>query len=314
MEVLSEFDGVRIARLIARDEFFWLDLDTPADAELVTAGRLLGLHELALEDTREFGQRSKVDRYPGAVLVVFWSARVAADGRGVEPFEVHLHISGGFLLTVRRSRSAELDDLRARLAEGDAGEEEYIVYRVLDALTDALFPVVDHLEARIDALEEAVLHDTDRRQLSDIYRLKQEVQQLQRRLVPQRDQSGAAAMAIQELPGLTRGPREYLRDVGDHLAQVTGELYRQTDDLAALTSTYFNANANRLNRLATRLTVLATFFLIWTLVTSFFGQNFGWLVEHIDSLEAFVIYEALGLVLPTVLAAVYFWRRRREWL
>jgi hypothetical protein len=27
-----------------------------------------------------------------------------------------------------------------------------------------------------------------------------------------------------------------------------------------------------------------------------------------------VIYEALGLVLPTLIAAVYFWRRRREWL
>ena len=95
---------------------------------------------------------------------------------------------------------------------------------------------------------------------------------------------------------------------------MTSELYRQTDDLGALTSTYFNANANRLNRLATRLTVLATFFLIWTLVTSFFGQNFSWLTDHIDSFEAFVIYETIGLVLPTVLAAIYFWRRRREWL
>ena len=56
------------------------------------------------------------------------------------------------------------------------------------------------------------------------------------------------------------------------------ELFRQSDDLTAMTTTHFNANANanRLNALATRLTVLATFFLIWTLVTSFFGQNFGW--------------------------------------
>jgi magnesium transporter len=185
---------------------------------------------------------------------------------------------------------------------------------VLDALTDALFPVIDHLEARIDELEELVLNATDRRQLGEIYRLKQEVQGVQRKLVPQRDQFGAAMDAIVALPGLTRGSREYLRDIGDHLAQVTGELYRQTDDLSALTTTYFNANANRLNRLATRLTVLATFFLIWTLVTSFFGQNFKWLTDHIDTLEAFVIYEALGLVLPTLIAAVYFWRRRREWL
>ena len=314
MEVLSEVDSGRIAALRERDEFFWLDLDSPSGEGLEAAGELLGLHELALEDTREFGQRPKVDRYPDAVLMVFWSACVTPNQLGVDQLEVHLHISGSFLFTVRRSRCAGLDGLRATLARGDAEAEEYIVYRVLDALTDALFPVVEHLETRIDALEEAVLRDTDRRQLADIYRLKQEVQQLQRRLVPQRDQFGAAVEAILALPGLTRGPREYLRDIGDHLAQVTGELYRQTDDLGALTSTYFNANANRLNRLAARLTVLATFFLIWTLVTSFFGQNFGWLVDHIDTLEAFLIYEALGLVLPTVIAAVYFWRRRREWL
>jgi magnesium transporter len=314
MEVLTEVEPERIQALRARDEFFWLDLKAPSDADLASAGRVLALHELALEDTREFGQRPKVDRYPERVLLVYWTARVTPNGLAVEQVEVHLHISGSFLLTVSRTDVGELDDLRLALMRDEEAGEEYILYRVLDGLTDALYPVVDHLEARIDALEEAVLSDTDRRQLGDIYRLKQEVQSLLRRVVPQRDQFGAAIDAILALPGLTRGPREYLRDVGDHLAQVSGELYRQTDDLATLTTTYFNANANRLNRLATRLTILATFFLIWTLVTSFFGQNFGWLVDHIDTLETFLIYEALGLVLPTVLAAIYFWRRRREWL
>ena len=314
MEVLTEVDRDRIAALRRRDEFFWLDLEAPSDDDIDAAGSLLGLHELALEDTREFDQRPKLDRYPERVLLVYWSAHVTPNALGVELIEVHLHISGGFLFTVRRASSRELDELRAALRHEGAEAEEYMVYSVLDGLTDALFPVVDHLEARIDALEELVLRDTDRRQLSEIYRLKQEVTAVQRRLVPQHDQFGAAVEAIMALPGLTRGSREYLRDIGDHLAQVTGELYRQTDDLGALTSTYFNANANRLNRLATRLTILATFFLIWTLVTSFFGQNFKWLTGHIDTFEAFVAYETVGLVLPTLLAAIYFWRRRREWL
>jgi magnesium transporter len=314
MEVLTGVDRGRIAALRERDEFFWLDLESPTAADIDAAGELLRLHELALEDTREFGQRPKVDRYPEHVLLVYWTARVTPNGLAVDLREVHMHISGGFLMTVRRAPSPELDDLRGALSPEEPHAEDYIVYRVLDALTDAIFPVVDHLEARIDALEELVLRHTDRRQLGDIYRLKQEVQAIERKLVPQRDQFGGAIEAILGLPGLTRGSRVYLRDIGDHLAQLTAELYRQTDDLAGLTTTYFSANANRLNRLATRLTILATFFLIWTLVTSFFGQNFGWLVDHIDTLEAFVIYETLGLVVPTIVAAVYFWRRRREWL
>jgi magnesium transporter len=314
MEVLTEVDRGRLAGLRAQDEFFWLDLHAPSAAELDAAGEVLGLHELALEDTREFGQRPKLDRYPDAVLLVFYSAHVRPDGEGVELIEVHLHISGDYLFTARPGPCDALDRLHAALVPEGTQAEDYVVYRVLDGMTDALYPVIDQIEARIDALEEEVLNDTDQRQLGGIYRLKQDVQLLLRRLVPQRDLFGAATDAILELPGLTRGKREYLRDIGDHLAQVTGELYRQSDDLGALTSTYFNANANRLNRLATRLTVLATFFLIWTLVTSFFGQNFGWLVRHISSFEAFLIYETVGLVIPTVIAAIVFWRRRREWL
>ena len=313
MEVLTEVDAERLAALRARDEFFWLDLHDPSDHDLAALGDVLGLHELALEDTREFGQRPKLDRYPDAVLLVYYSARVRAQEDVIQPVEVHLHISGGWLVTAHRAACDELDQLHETLVPAAADAEDYIIYRVLDGLTDALTPVVDHLETRIDALEEEVLSAPDRRQLAAIYRLKQEVQSLLRRLVPQRDQFGMVTDAIGDLPGLSRGKREYLRDVGDHLAQVTGELYRQTDDLGALTSTYFNANQNRLNRLATRLTVLATFFLIWTLVTSFFGQNFGWMVRHIDSFEAFVIYDGVGLVIPTILAAIYFWRRRHEW-
>jgi magnesium transporter len=313
MEVLTEVDRGRIEALRARDEFFWLDLASPSDSDLDAVGALLGLHELAMEDTREFGQRPKLDHYPEAVLLVFWTAHVAPDGDATEMVEVHLHISGGFLFTARRAPCPELDALHDMLVPEGAQAEEYIIYRVLDSLTDALYPVVDRFEMRIDDLEENVLQEARREQLTAIYRVKQHVLELQRRVASQRDQWGPATEAIHALPGLTHGSRPYLRDVGDHLAQVTGELYRQTDDLGALTSTYFNANANRLTRTATRLTVLATFFLIWTLVTSFFGQNFGWLVDNVDTRTDFLMFGLGGLLVPTVILLTLFWVKRRDW-
>jgi magnesium transporter len=312
MEVLTTVDAERISALRGRDEFFWLDLARPEPDVLEAAGKLLRLHPLALEDSREFEQRPKLDVYPDAVLFVYWSGRVTGEGETVEPVEVHLHISGGWLLTVRHAQCLVLDALHRELP-GSQESEEYVVYRVLDGLTDALYPVVDQLEGRIDAIEAEVLHDPRQPQLSHIHRLKQEVQQLHRRLLAQRDQFAQSSAAILSLPGLTLSKREYFRDVGDHLVQVTGELQRQIDDLNTLTSTFFNANATRLNRQATRLTVIATFFLVWTLVTSFFGQNFGWLTRHIDSLEAFVVYESITLVIPTILLGIYFWRRREQW-
>jgi magnesium transporter len=316
VEVLTSVEPERLRALRERDDFFWLDLKDPEEADLDALNELLGLHPLALEDTREWNQRPKLDRYEGHVLLVFYSARVcrAPETRDFAPVEVHIYVSGGFIVTARHEGCQELDDLHDTLVPENTEAEDYIVYRILDALTDAFYPVIEAIEGRVDALEQEVLERTRRQHLGAIYRLKQQVHDLLRRATPQRDMfQNTGVDVIRTLPGLSHGSREYLGDVADHLAQVTGELTRQNDDLTALTSTYFNANANRLNRTASRLSVLGTLFVAWTLVTGFFGQNFGWLTRSIDSRRDFVGYGIGGLIIPTIVLGVYFWRRREDW-
>jgi magnesium transporter len=316
MEVLETVDRARLTELRRRDEFFWLDLSEPSAEEIVPLGDILGLHPVALEDTVEFNQRPKLDSYGDHLLFVFYTVRRCRDQEEApfEAVEIHIYISGSFVVTVRRSTCNELDSLHHELDTADPKAEDYIVYKIFDVLTDAFYPIIDLLEERIDAIEGQVLLGRPRQgQLADTYRLKQHIQGLNRRVVPQRDRFQTGAEIILNLPGLAKGTREYLRDVGDHLSQIAGELHRQHEDLTALTATYFNANQNRLNSVATRLTIGGTFFLAWTLVTGFFGQNFGWLVRHIDSRHAFLVYGVGGLVVPTVLIGSVFWLKRRDW-
>jgi magnesium transporter len=314
VEVLTEVDPDRIGALRERDEFFWVDLVSPSDERLERLGEALGLHPVALEDTREFGQRPKLDSYGEQVLLVFYTARATGDpGWPAQPLEVHVYISGGYMATVRRDRCTALDDLHETLLPERTEAEDQLVYRVLDALTDAFYPVIDALETQIDALEGEVLGRPRRAHLTQIYRLKQDVHGLQRVLASQRDQFQTSIDQILRLSGLSRGTGAYLSDVGDHLTQVAGELQRQNDDLMALTSTYFNANADRLNAVVTRLTIVSVFFVTWTLVTGFFGQNFGWLVDHIRSRGAFLTYGIGGIVVPTVILVTVFWVKRDDW-
>jgi magnesium transporter len=316
MQVFETVDRERLAALRERDEFFWLDLTAASPEELQTVGEVLGLHPVALEDTDEFGQRPKLDHYGDYLLFVFYTVRRGSNSGEalVEPVEIHVYISGSFVVTVRRTSCTELDELHRELDTADPKAEHYIVYRIFDVLTDAYYPMIELLEEQIDALEAQVLLAKPRReQLVEIYRLKQNVQELSRRVVPQRDRFLAGTDTILNLPGLSHGAKEYLRDVGDHLAQIAGELHRQHEDLTALTATYFNANQNRLNSVATRLTIGATFFLAWTLVTGFFGQNFGWLVDNIDTKHDFLVYGAGSLVVPTVVIGTMFWVKRKDW-
>jgi magnesium transporter len=314
MQVMTAVEEPRIRDLLDRDEFFWIDLASPPDADLDRLGALLHLHPVALEDTHEFGQRPKLDAYHDHLLLVFYSARATGDPNWPgDTIEVHVYLSGKFVVTVRREPCSVLDALHAALVPEGTDEEEFLVYRILDALTDAFFPVIAVLEEQIDALEGQVLTRPRRGHLSEAYRLKQCVHALLRVAQAQRDQFQHVSDSILGLAGLSRGSRAYLRDVGDHLVQVAGELHRQTEDLLALTATYFNANSDRLNNVATRIAVLSTLFILWTLVTGFFGQNFGWLADHIKSREAFLLLGVGGLVIPTVILLTLFYVKRDEW-
>jgi magnesium transporter len=308
VHVLTTVDAAEIAQLRDSDEFFWVDLVHPSDDEVDRLGTALDLHPLALEDTREFGQRPKVDPYETHLLLVFFTV-----SREATPLEVHIYISGGYIATVRHEDCTALDELHGSLADQSPHDEELLVYRILDGLTDAYYPVIARLEDQIDELEGDVLARPRREQLGRGYRLKQTVRELHRLAEAQHDQFHAAHQSILALEGFAVSSKPYLRDVIDHLQQIAGEFQRQTDDLISLTQTYFNANSDRLNAVATRLTIGGTLFLVWTFITGFFGQNFGWLVAHVEGKHDFLLFGVGGLTIPTVILLTLFWVKRRDW-
>jgi magnesium transporter len=311
VEVLTEVDDTRLRELVDANTFFWLDLVMPERDQLDRLSGILGLHPAAVEDTREWGQLPRLDDYGEHVLLIFFSARIV-DGVS-EPVEVHVYVSGRWIVTARQCPT-KLDHKREWLRETDYDDEDEVLYHILDALADGWDPVIDMIDKRVDEVEAVVLERPAQGQLTTVYRLKQEVGDLLRRAHPMAGSFPGAVDTIHNLEGLSHGSREWLRDVAAHLDSIHSDLRRLTGDLLALTDTFFNANANRLNRLATMIAVGSLFFLIWTLVTGFFGQNFGYLTRHIDSQSAFWGYELGALVVPTIiLAGILYWRRKDWW-
>jgi magnesium transporter len=307
MHVLDHFDAEEIRRLDAAGQFFWLDLDTPSSDELAELGQILRLPPLAIEDSQEFGQRSKIDDYGDRLLVVFYGAQ--HDGEQYDANEVHLHLAEGRVVTIHRGHSEPLQSVRGAHAHSD----HEVVYRILDTLSESLLTFLRDIEAEVNRLEnDAFEHptDTDRRR---IVMMRGRLFRLLQVIVPQRDMLDAGAGAIERVLGIGAGQAHHpFADIRDDLVLAVNLIAYCRELLAEALNVHLQATSNRLNLIATRLTVLASIFVPLTLITGFFGQNFGWMVDHIDTFTAFLGLGIGGVVVPGV--AIWLGLRRAGYL
>jgi magnesium transporter len=295
--------------------FVWLGLFEPAEAELAQVRDTFGLHELAVEDAQNFHMRPKIETYEHNVrLVILRTARYDDAAEEVEFGEISVFLAPAFVITVRQGVGSELRGARQRLERRPellvAGTSSAL-WAILDEVVDGYAPVIAGLERDIDQVEATVFSGavapTER-----IYSLRREATDFYRAVHPL-----LAVVATLERSAEAPELQPYLRDVQDHLLLVNEEVAAQRDLLGtileanmAVISVKQTAVSVRQNSTMEQLTILATVFLPLTFITGFFGQNFGWLVGHIDGLAAFIIFGIGGLVLPLVL--LFMWLKLRK--
>jgi len=291
--------------------FVWLGTYDPSPGELEEIRDAFGLHELAVEDAREFHLRPKVEQFEdGVQLVILRTARYDDEREEIDFGEISIFLAPAFVITVRQGIASELRGARLRLERRpellEAGSSSAL-WAILDQVVDGYAPVIGEVERDIEQLESTVFSGavapTER-----IYFLRREVTNFYRAVHPL-----LAVVATVE-----RGAPEqllpYLHDVHDNLALVNEEVAAQRD----LLTTVLEANIAVIsveqtkigvlqNTTIEQLTKLSTVFLPLTFVTGFFGQNFGWLVDNIGGVGTFLIF-GIGTLLVSCLAVLVWFR------
>jgi magnesium transporter len=304
-----EFNRENVEKLLASGSFFWVDVDQPVEDDYAILREVFKFHPLAVEDSENFGQRAKLDDYDDFVFLVVYGA-VPDDDRLVE---VHCFYSERFLVTVHRDEAPAFTEVRQRYVKRKhpVNDPAQLLYRIIDALVDSFFPILADFDDRIDELENQTFLNASDMQLQEIFRMKRLLVGMRKAVTPQRDMFAQLMGGVAELPGMTEEDERYFRDIYDHLIRISDLIDTYRDLLTSSMDVYLSTVSNRLNSVMKQLTVMATVFLPLTFVTGFFGQNFGWMIGHIQGGWQFVVF-GIGLELATV-AGLFMLFKRRGW-
>ena len=302
-----------VAKYLDGGEFFWLDLEGPSEERLRALGDKLGLHPLTVDDALTFNERPKIEEFDTYIYLVIYGVDPGARSGSPLLREVHMIISGDYVVTIHHRPLQALVELRKRMEVHPMRSEQFLIYKVLDATISTFLPVLSRIDEDIDEIEQAVLDKPDEQARRRIFELKRDLVAMRRVVTPLRDVFARDAERITDLPGLESDDRAYLRDVYDSLIRVSDLVDSYRDLLSGATDMYLSTVANRQGEINKQLTIIATIFLPLTFLTGFFGQNF--LFETSDLQDTWWKFVLLGIV-PLLLSAIGFWIffRRRRWM
>ncbi len=299
-----------ISAAISNDSVVWLDLVDPSPDELGLLQREFHLHPLAIEDAQTPHERPKIQAYDGYLSVIVHP--VTWEGEHLVVHELSIFAGKQYLITVSHSPRFPLGEVERRwhAHDGSLGQDSsFLLYTLLDTIVDGYFPISDRLEEWINDLQAQVFDQstnaTDK--LREIFVLKQDVHQARRAVTPMRE-------IIQPI---VRGDFKFLdreslyyRDVYDHAVRVIDQLDSARDYLNSALDILLSMVANRQNEVSKQLAIIATIFLPLTYITGFFGQNFGFMVDHITKPGMFW-YLGIGSQVACLLVLLGYFRWKR---
>jgi magnesium transporter len=265
-----------IPALLQRHAVTWINVDGLGDAAAIQRlGQIFQLHPLALEDAVNVHQRPKVEEYPEHLFIV---ARFIHLNDVLASEQISLFLGKNFVLTFQEETHPgdPFDPIRTRLkSDQDVFTNhgaDYLAYRLLDAIVDSYFPVLEYYGEKIDQNEASLLERHHQVHLSSIHTIKQDLLQLRRALWPTRDMLYSLLRDKQDL--IEDATRVYFRDCYDHTVQLVDllEIYRElASDLRDL---YMSSMSNRMNEIMKVLTMFSTLFIPLTFIAGVYGMNF----------------------------------------
>jgi magnesium transporter len=291
--------------------FVWIGVHEPDPEEFNALARHFKLHPLAVEDAVVAHQRPKLEVYGDTLFMVLKTARYVDPVEVVEIGEVMVFAGANFVVSVRHGAGGALATVRSEL-ESDperlARGAKAVLHAIADRVVDQYGEVARELDRDVGDVENEVFSDDRSNHAKKIYKLKREVLEFRRAVVPLAEP--LEALAAGRVPLVGEEGRPYFRDVHDHCV-------RESEHIAGIDGLLTDAlNVNlanvgvRQNEDMRKMSAGAAIIAVPTAIAGIYGMNF----RHMPELDSRLGYPLTLLAIAVICVVLYRAFKQRGWL
>lgn len=292
---------------------YWLDVRGIHDPALIgKIGEAYQLDALLLEDVVDPDQRPKLEQTEDGIFIILKLLVPIENGTEFCTEQISAYLTHNRLIVFQEFADDTFLPLKLRLNNPTSRlrtkKSDYLFYTIIDFVTDHYFPVLDQITDRINELERNIIRSPGRSMKATIFQLQQDIGDLQRIIMPNRELISSLLRADQAL--ISDKTKQFLRDVQDNQMEMIDLINNQSSHLNSIRDLFMSEMTFRMTNIMMVLTVITSIFIPLTFLTSVYGMNF----KHMPELEWRWSYPALWGIMILLGTGLIIYFRRRRWI
>jgi len=297
----------------------WIKIKGLGDLEkLKSIWTYFDLHPLIREDIINTVQRPKVERYRNCVYIVMRMLWYSEEKETVQSNQVSIILGENFVISFQETHKPIFEPVidRINISRGrirDAGND-YLVYALLDNITDHYFNLLNELNEQLENVEDNLMEEPDESTFQAIHTLRKNITFTRKSIWPARDMF--TLLTREDMDFIESATKIYLRDVQDHIGQIMDNIDNFRDMSMGMYDMYMSDASNKMNEVMKLLTIIATIFIPLTFIAGVYGMNFNPEKSpfNMPELNWYLGYPLCLLVMAIVAIVMIIYFYRKGWI
>jgi len=313
-EIRSEgnFDKI-FSGLVHYDEsVIWINIHGIHDIDLIrNIADRFKLDKLIVQDIVDTTQRPKVEIHPD---LAFFSVKslLPDNGNNIEPEQISFILKENVILSFQEKKGDHFEYIRDRLREGKGlvrkKGADYLLYLLLDAITDNYYTSLNKLEKRLNDLPQMIMENPKPEHIVTLEHVKRGLFNIRKAINPVKE-----ALIFTEKGQTHHIKKEtiaYFSDLKDQLLQLIDEADLNINRAEGITNLFFSYQGHRMNEVIKVLTIVTSLFIPLTFIAGIYGMNF----TNMPELNWRYGYPVVLILMLILTVGMIWFFKRKKWL